>query len=117
MRPRGFAVAKELYDIRSAVEHLRGPFGGLPKRPRGGKRLRLLVRAIEAETLARFLLFTYFRSPQLWPHFANKHAAAAQWDRGAPELRGAVGEFIPLLRLRRSLNVKEIQRHMRPGGD
>lgn len=113
LKPRGFAVAKELYDIRSAVEHLRGPFGGLPRHPRGGKRLRLLVRAIEAEVIARYLLFTYFTNRSLWSQFADKHAAEAHWASGAPDLLAAAGDPIPLLRLRKSLDAKAIRRYLR----
>jgi hypothetical protein len=112
LKPRGYAVAKELYDIRSAVEHLRGPFGGLPRKPRGGKRLRLLIRAIEAEAIARYLLFTYFTNRSLWPHFGDKRAAEAQWETGAPALLAAAGDPIPLLRLRRSLDPKAIRRYL-----
>ena len=93
---RGRAVALELYRIRSAIEHLRGPYDGMAKRPSGGKLRRMVRRTIEAETIARYLLFTYFSHRELWPHFRSRDAVDALWARSAPELENAFGKGIPL---------------------
>ena len=68
-----------LYDIRSVVEHLHGPFRAVTA---AGERERLLtlgLRAMQAESLARFCLKVVLSDERLWPHFADENAIEAFW--------------------------------------
>src|SRR5512143_2335783 len=71
---------------------------------REGKRRRLIRRTIEAETIARYLLFTYFSNRALWPHLRSRAAVDALWTRSAPELRLAFGEGIPMRAVAAAIN-------------
>lgn len=110
-RDQGRAVAKECYEIRSAIEHLRGPYNGMRRYPSGGKHRRLVRRTIEAETIARYLLFTYFANRELWPHLRSRTSVDELWHRGAGELKEACGKGIPLRRVAASINWAEVAQH------
>lgn len=69
-----------LYDIRSAVEHLRGPLDAVPGTDDQGRRLMLLQRAYEAEVVARYCIQRLFTNPRVWPHFNDESALAAFWE-------------------------------------
>jgi len=110
---RGRPVALELYKIRSAIEHLRGPYDAMPKRPAGGKSRRMARRIIEAETIARYLLFTYFSHRELWPHFLSRETVDALWVRSAPELRKALGSGIPLTKIAAAIDWNDFELRLR----
>lgn len=77
---------KQLYDIRSGIEHLHGPYDRLPKRPKPGKVTRLLQRCVQAEILARFLITTYLSQPTLWPWFSDRAAIDGFWAQSDKQL-------------------------------
>ena len=71
---------KQLYSIRSGIEHLHGPFDRMPRRLSVAQReLRLLQCCLQAETVARYLLHTYLVNPGLWPHFESRTSIDAFW--------------------------------------
>ena len=75
---------KQLYTIRSTVEHLRGPEVAL----RGAKKERralLIIRAMQAEALARYVLGYFLDTPDLWAYFSTYKATRAFWNRSASE--------------------------------
>ena len=108
---RGELAMRECYETRSAIEHLRGPFDRMPSKPSGGKHRRLVRRAIEAETVARFLLFTYFTTRSLWPSLASRAAVKGLWSRSARELVVAIGQGIPMTQIPRAINWEELSRN------
>jgi hypothetical protein len=79
---------KQMYDLRSGIEHLHGPYDRMPRRlSKRDQHVRLLQRCVEAETLARYLLATYFSNPQLWPHFRTKTDIDSFWALRDSEFR------------------------------
>ncbi len=77
---------REMYQIRSGIEHLHGPYDRLPKRLRKGQRHQgLLMRTVEAEALARYLLTTLLMNPTLWPHFRDRTTIDAFWKLPAKQ--------------------------------
>lgn len=107
---RGAAVARECYEIRSAIEHLRGPFDGMAKRPAGGKHRRLIRRTIEAETIARYLLFSYLTHRELWVHLRTRKTVEDLWKGSAILLRRALGKGIPLRKVAAAIDWDEFSR-------
>lgn len=87
----------EMYDIRSAVEHLHGPFRFLPKTSPREQRLRLMKQAIAAEALARFCLRRFLLSQSIWKYFDDDVALEHFWLKltGA-QRRHAWGEPLDL---------------------
>lgn len=71
---------RSIYATRSTIEHLRGPTTGISGSPRE-RHAALMLRAIQAETLARYFLGTFLDTPDLWPHFADSRATQAFWKR------------------------------------
>lgn len=69
---------RQLYTIRGTVEHLYGP----TKAIRGTRRERhrlLMLRAIQAEALARYFIGSFLYTPDLWEHFATVAATKKFW--------------------------------------
>jgi hypothetical protein len=108
---------EEMYLIRSSVEHLHGPFARLPKRLSKRQALvRLQIRTVQAEALARYLLVRYFLDSALWPHFANRDAASRFWELSPSKLQAlwegrlglaAIAEEFDLAGLARELEWNE----------
>lgn len=107
---RTLSVLKELYDIRSAVEHLRGPSGGMAKKPRGGYRYRLIHRCIQAEALSRFLVHGYLSHRNLWPHFRDRDSVNVFWDLPDATRTALWPERISLINVNKSINRAEVVR-------
>jgi hypothetical protein len=117
---------EEMYAMRGAIEHLRGPFAeiGMARRPvrhrvrsrpsgrpAGGRLRRLIRRTIEAEIIARYLLFQYFTTGQLWRHFANERTLSDFWgSHTTRSLRDGFGGPIPLDRIEAAIDDDEISR-------
>jgi hypothetical protein len=74
-----------LYDIRSVVEHLHGPFRAVTATGERERLLTLGLRAMQAEALARFCLKVVLSDERLWPHFADENAIEAFW--ALPEIK------------------------------
>lgn len=78
---------KQLYDIRSGIEHLHGPLDRLPKKPQPGRQTRLLQRCVQAEIVGRFLLTVYLSNPTLWPWFTDRGSIERFWALTDDQLR------------------------------
>ena len=71
---------RHIYTIRSTIEHLRGPTIGIEGTAKE-RHATLMLRAIQAETLARYFLGTFLDTTELWAHFADARATQAFWKR------------------------------------
>ena len=80
---------RQIFDIRSAVEHLHGPYRFLP--PLGKpQRLRLLARrAVQAEFLARSCLIRFFTRNELWRFYEDNQTIEVFWTRMSDSERRA----------------------------
>jgi hypothetical protein len=77
--PTQHGLMKTLFDVRSAVEHLHGPYRIVHDPDRRRADLRLAELSFKAEALARYCLCRLFTSPDLWPYFADDAALASFW--------------------------------------
>jgi hypothetical protein len=93
------AFLEELWDLRSVVEHLHGPFRIITEPGERERRLVLLRRTIEAESLARYCIETFLDTPGLWPHFANEAAVEAFWALPQTKQRAIWGPRLDLAQL------------------
>lgn len=113
----------EIYAIRGSIEHLRGPYGsmGMTRRKKGRGRTsgrvdggyyrRLIRRTIEAETIARYLLFQYFTRPKLWKSFQSARAASDFWISSSRDaLLREFGDPIPLRHVASAIKWDEVVR-------
>ena len=75
---------KQLYAIRSGIEHLHGPYDRFPK---PGKVARLLQRCVQAEILARFLVTVYLQNSLLWPWFRDRNTVVAFWALSKKQMK------------------------------
>jgi hypothetical protein len=77
--PRHHELMRTLFNVRSAVEHLHGPYRVVNDADRGRADLRLAELSFKAEALARYCLRLLFTNYDLWPHFADDTALAEFW--------------------------------------
>jgi hypothetical protein len=81
----GFHVlAGELYDIRSAVEHLHDPSSVIAAGTERERRVTLIIRSVEAEALARWCIQRLLENRSLRTHFESDAAIKNFW-RGMSE--------------------------------
>ncbi len=104
---------KELYRIRSGIEHLHGPYDRMAKRPAGGKLLRLVQRCIQAEAVARYMLHTYLLQPALWSTFRRRSSVDAFWQQPAKYLRKHWPSRIAFDSILASFDFADFERHAR----
>lgn len=83
-------VAEQMYDIRSGVEHLHGPFRFLPAIEPRARHLLLLRRTIEAEALARYCLIRFLEHEHIWPYFEDSLAIEQFWEHLTDSQRRAI---------------------------
>ena len=92
MGPRHHDMMDEIYDVRSAVEHLHeNRYLETFDRP---TRLDLLKKETIAEYIARKALARIIDHKSLWPHFGNTTALAQFWSRPLSERQKIWGEPI-----------------------
>jgi hypothetical protein len=90
--PRHHDMMDEIYDVRSAVEHLHeNRYLETFDRP---TRLDLLKKTTIAEHIARTALARIIGQQSLWPHFANTSALAQFWSQPAAERQKIWGDPI-----------------------
>ena len=86
-----------LYDVRSAVEHLNGPFFAFDNGLNPSAAEVLLNRCgFEAEAMARHCLRTLFLRERLWPHFRDDESIRGFWQLPAPDRRELWGDPIDI---------------------
>jgi hypothetical protein len=85
-----------LWNLRSVTEHLHGPFREITEIGERARRLVLLRRAIEAESLARYSIETFLDRSSLWPHFESDATAESFWARGDRKRRSLWGEKLAI---------------------
>jgi hypothetical protein len=86
------ADARQLYSLRSAIEHLNGPFTLLAG-TEDEKHLMLLLRTIQAESIARYLLRYFLDTPEAWDDFLTPARTRKFWrdvQSGVREWQGAL---------------------------
>ena len=83
--PRHHDLMGEIYDVRSAVEHLHENkyLEGFNREVR----LDLLKKDAIAEHIARASISRIIENPALWPHFANTASLGAFWSQSDTERR------------------------------
>lgn len=88
--PRHHDMMGEIYDVRSAVEHLHENryLEGFDRETR----LDLLKKEAIAEHIARTALARIVGDSNLWPHFANTSALAAFWALPEADRRRICGD-------------------------
>ena len=80
-----------LFDIRSSVEHLHGPFAETSGADLNQNNVALAERAYEAEVIARHCLRTLFSRARLWPHFKDDDTLGSFWAGDETERRSLWG--------------------------
>jgi len=102
---------KEIYTLRSAIEHLHGPYERMPaslsKRQR---RWRLLMRTLQIEALSRYMLVNYLTTPELWPQFSTLRGVKLFWTQPNRELKKHWPSRLGLTHLLRDFDVAAVQR-------
>lgn len=79
---------RQLYEIRSSTEHLHGPYARLPRSIRKAQRHQvLLMRTVQAEAIARYMLTTILTNPALWPHLRDRKRIVAFWKLPTKQFR------------------------------
>jgi hypothetical protein len=109
--PRHHADMGEIYDIRSAVEHLHGAYAKIQRPSERELRLALLQRAVQIEAVARYCLRTFLLNQQLWPLFQDDTAAAAFWDLPEPDRRSLWGAALDFPAVVQTFESRYIEDH------
>ena len=92
MGPRHHDLMGEIYDVRSAVEHLHENryLEGFDRKVR----LDLLKKEAIVEHIARTSISRIIENSALWPHFANTTSLGAFWSLPDTERKKIWGEPI-----------------------
>ena len=96
--PHHHDLMGEIYDVRSAVEHLHENryLEGFNREVR----LDLLKKEAIVENIARNSISRIIENPVLWPHFANTNSLGTFWSLPDIERRRIWGDFIdPIMAL------------------
>lgn len=90
--PKFHDVAGELYEIRSAIEHLHDPFSAVKAKEERERRVILLVRSVQAEVLARYCIQRLLDEPTLRTYFETDTAIKEFWKKSQDEKNKLWGE-------------------------
>jgi hypothetical protein len=101
----------EIYEIRSAVEHLHSPFTPIQRPTERERRLVGLQRAVQTEELARYCIRTFLLNSALWPHFDNAAATLAFWKLSAADRQNLWGPILDFGAVKRSFDDRFIKDH------
>ena len=85
-------LAEELYDIRSAVEHLHSPVSVIQAGTERERKVTLLVMSVQAEALARYCIQRLLDNPTLRTHFEADTAIIHFWMMNQDKRRGLWGD-------------------------
>lgn len=77
---RHHPLMEQLYELRSAVEHLRDPLLDIPGASPGDKLVALFRKSYEAESLARYCIERFVSRHNLWPYFEDDTALQQFWS-------------------------------------
>lgn len=77
--PRHHVVMRQSYDIRSNVEHLHNAIEGVVASSERERRVTLLRRAFEMESLARWCVRHLLLRREVWPYFKDDAALKSFW--------------------------------------
>lgn len=92
--PQKHQLVDELYEIRSNIEHLHSPFETYPLVDETTAQLKIFMRALQAEFIARSLLLEILLKDRLADLFQSKDALEKFWD-GSNSKRTGLVEVIP----------------------
>lgn len=92
--PRHHDTMRNLFEIRSAVEHLHGPLSAITAATERERRLVLLLRACEAEALARHCLRRLLMTPPLEEWFEDDTRLADFWKLSEADRRALWGPLL-----------------------
>jgi hypothetical protein len=90
--PRHHQLMEEVYDLRSAVEHLHDPLLEITGTKVSDKLATLFRRSYEIKTLARYCLERFVSRHDLWPHFEDDDALRQFWQLPQAERRALWGD-------------------------
>lgn len=68
---------RQMYDLRSKVEHLADWQGALSVKGRDAKRAALLERAAQAQLIAQHLVERFLSAEHVWPHYVDSASLGA----------------------------------------
>jgi hypothetical protein len=101
---------KQIYSIRSGIEHLHGPYDRMPKRlSRRGRLWRLVMRTMQIEAVSRYMLTHYLLRPSLWPHLATLKGVKQFWSRGRADFLSEWPSRIAFTSLLRDFDYKAVE--------
>lgn len=75
----------KLFDIRSAVEHLHGPYAEIQAPDLKSANVLLAELSHKAEAIARYCLNRLLNTSSLWPHFRDDDSLRAFWKLSPAE--------------------------------
>ena len=110
------SVFKEMYQARSSVEHLRGPYARLSGNDDKEKHRTLIERAIQAEAFARFCLVNFLSRQELWPHFKDDTTISNFWNLPHADRMKLWMNQIPLTESTKGID-ERLKRNEREKGD
>lgn len=94
--PRHHPLMHILYQIRSAVEHLHGPFKAISGKSKRERHIELLRYTIQAEAIARHCLNRLFFNRSLWKYFEDDSMLEKFWALSSQERQSLWGEPIDI---------------------
>jgi hypothetical protein len=107
---------EEMYRVRSGIEHVHGPFERIPKRVRCRDRQEfLLMRTVEAEALARYLLTAVLLQPPLWTNFRDRGTIKALWQLPARKFNRTWPSKLAFPAILRAFDHADVPQHAADG--
>ena len=104
---------RQMYAIRSSIEHLQGPYARLPRSATKRERhVLFLRRCVEAEALARYLLTAYLLDRRLWKHFRDRTRVSAFWALSGSALRSVWPSRLGFDWVSSSFDLASVRRHL-----
>lgn len=89
--PSHHALIGDLYDVRSAIEHLHGDLANVVGATDRDRALEIFRLTLQAEELARHCILRVLGNPDLWPHFETDATLAAFWALTPEQRQNAWG--------------------------
>jgi hypothetical protein len=69
----------ELYDLRSVIEHLHGPYFLEGENPNKEYRLKIWQQILQSEAFARYCMSYFLLNESIWPYFKNDRKIELFW--------------------------------------
>jgi hypothetical protein len=100
----------QIYDIRSAVEHLSGWERAVNVGGRLAKETTLVERAVQSQGMAQSFISRFLEVPALWSHYADNRAVKHFWSESDGKQRSVLwGAQFDIGRFTRHLDFSQIR--------